>query len=875
MDKKVSSIDFFWDRKGFTPTPEQKDAILHQDGPLFLTAGPGSGKTRVLLWRTLNLLVYQDVKPEEIFLSTFTEKAAHQLRDGLRSLLALVTNTTGQPFDISKMSIGTVHSICQNLLVDRRLSPDGMRTHAPNVFDALSQYFQLYNRFYWKQMIEVGGFKEEIEAQKTINNFLAGSDSGSRHWAVQNCMGFFNRLSEENLKPERLKTSEPILKALLKMYSFYLKSLKEGNDTSIQTVDLSLLQQSAYEAIVACPTSHSIFKHVIIDEYQDTNTIQELIFFSLAKGSNNICVVGDDDQALYRFRGATVENLVQFPARCEQHLAARPKRIDLVTNFRSKKSIVDFYTSFIGQTDWTRKGKQGEYYRIADKKISANSQDKLKSVVVSTKGAPANVYSEIALFVKSLKEEGKIEDYKQVAFLFPSVKSQGEVATRVKGFMEAFDNLGIPYYAPRAGRFIEVLEAMEVYGLFLLVFGRPSYGAGASFGLQQFRNWMERCKSLAKKLCEDDEQLTEFIKDKKGEIDQVLRDYEILTKVASKKKWDLKAPFELKMTSELANASGLSDKAKKALTGRFFLEIVKRRIEAGKPFTLEYIFSRATSLDWSVLDLFYQVNGFKHFRHKYELAENGTDEGPVCNLGLITQYLSRFMEEYPPVITAKFLTNDKFTHCFFTSYTYALYRLQESEYEDAEDPFPKGRVPFLTIHQSKGLEFPVVVLGSLYKQDRSASRVEQLARQLTGKEGEPLDRVGEFDNMRMFYVALSRAKNLLVMPRFSGQGQRTSESFKKMFESFSATEIREYDLKKLPNEELKEEDLGKSYSYTADFLGYEKCPRSYMIFRKYGFVPSRSQTMFFGSLVHQTIEDLHHLLLNEKKKQTADAVAGS
>ena len=72
----------------------------------------------------------------------------------------------------------------------------------------------------------------------------------------------------------------------------------------------------------------------------------------------------------------------------------------------------------------------------------------------------------------------------------------------------------------------------------------------------------------------------------------------------------------------------------------------------------------------------------------------------------------------------------------------------------------------------------------------------------------------------------------------------------------------------LPSTAFEKEDLGKAYSYTADYLNYERCPRQYMIMRKYGFVASRSQTMLFGSLVHQTIEDLHHLLINERKKAT-------
>ena len=80
------------------------------------------------------------------------------------------------------------------------------------------------------------------------------------------------------------------------------------------------LQQKAQETIEKSKNAYNIFKYVIIDEYQDTNHIQEKIFFSLAKGHKNICVVGDDDQALYRFRGATVENLVEFEERCKTHL---------------------------------------------------------------------------------------------------------------------------------------------------------------------------------------------------------------------------------------------------------------------------------------------------------------------------------------------------------------------------------------------------------------------------------------------------------------------------------------------------------------------------------------------------------------------------
>src|SRR5258706_5608344 len=94
--KKTIAIERLWKEAGFKPNEKQEQAIRHLDGPLFLTAGPGSGKTRVLLWRTLNLIVFHGIDPKEIFLSTFTEKAAKQLKDGLRILLGFASNFTNK-----------------------------------------------------------------------------------------------------------------------------------------------------------------------------------------------------------------------------------------------------------------------------------------------------------------------------------------------------------------------------------------------------------------------------------------------------------------------------------------------------------------------------------------------------------------------------------------------------------------------------------------------------------------------------------------------------------------------------------------------------------------------------------------------------------
>jgi DNA helicase-2/ATP-dependent DNA helicase PcrA len=874
----IPPIEHFWSilkPKPFTPNPNQEAAIRHSSGPLFLMAGPGSGKTRVLLWRTVNLIVYHDVDPGEIFLATFTEKAARQLMDGLRAILDMITQETAKPYDISKMRIGTVHSICQKLITDRDFSPVGVRNPAPTVMDELGQYFFLHRRSTWEKFCAAAGFTQnnpvpDEEAQQIngeINQYFGGrrKNSSSRHWAVENVKGLFNRFSEESLDPDECGTQDPVLKKLLGMYKAYIEKLKDE-----QKVDFSLLQSAAYQQICSYEKSQSVIKHIIIDEYQDTNSIQEKIFFALAKGHKNICVVGDDDQALYRFRGATVENLVEFEDRCRKYLGLKPEAIPLDINYRSKQKIVEAYSAFISIPDWSREDVKGKYHRII-KNITYHKPDDKKSVLVSSSMENKSIYTEITELIYRLKTENKISDYNQCAFLFPSLGT-----TKLQGFVDAFSSINakyhledtpdeLKYYAPRAGKFLEVEEALAVWGVLLKIFGRPHFGGGEAVGdLKIFRDWLIRCGNFAETLCRNDGELEKFIAEKQAEIEQHKNDLRILEEATEKEKADIKAAVDEVVLNKLINAPGLSKKAKASINNAYFRRLYRERKEAGNPFTVAYIMSRATSLDWNILDLFYQICGFDYFQKIFDQAEAGTDEGPICNMALVSQYLSRFLDEYPSAISALWLKDDSFQHCLFSSFTFALWRLGESEYEDSEDPFPKGRISFLTIHQSKGLEFPVVVLGGAHRRENRADLKEELVRQLLDKkDGEPLEKIPKFDNMRMFYVALSRAQNLLILPRYSGTASATPEIQTLLGRAF--TTIDKYDTSDFDPVNVKEDKLGKTYSYTADFLMYNWCPRQYMVMRKYGFATGKSQTMFFGSLVHQTIEDLHYRLMDLRR----------
>jgi DNA helicase-2/ATP-dependent DNA helicase PcrA len=352
------TIETLWKDFDFTPNDAQRDAILHTNGPLYMPAGPGSGKTRVLLWRAVNLIACRGVSADAIFLATFTEKAALQLREGLRTLLGAVTNHTDIPYDVDRMYVGTMHSLCQRLIKDRRFYRDRHVGRVPALLDELGQYFFVYQKNRWDHFAD--GLFGEQDVCEAINAAFGGTHA-SRHEAVTNWLSLFGRLSEECFSLDTFDPGPALADSTVALLEMYRRYLAELGERPVRT-DFSLLQQVAH-SLIASFDGDLPFEHVIVDEYQDTNTVQERLYFGLARCTGNLCVVGDDDQALYRFRGATVENFVQFPTRCEAALGKKPREIKLNINYRSRHGIVQFNNEFMRWCDWSKDGTGCAYTR--------------------------------------------------------------------------------------------------------------------------------------------------------------------------------------------------------------------------------------------------------------------------------------------------------------------------------------------------------------------------------------------------------------------------------------------------------------------------------------------------------------------------------
>lgn len=311
-------------------------AIETTEGPLLIIAGPGSGKTRTLVERIVYLVYEEKVPAENIMVATFTEKAAKELITRVSNRLLELDIKV----NLNEMYIGTLHSIFLRFL-------DEFREHT-----RLKRSYRLLDDFDQKFLI-FRNLNEYLEVEDA--DLLLGSPRISRWEKAKKIISWLSKVSEECLDPERLcQSDDPGIVALGEFSKIYAQQLESENAldfSTIQSETLSLLENQP-EVLTEL---QSRIRYLMVDEYQDTNTIQEKILLKLAAPTNNICVVGDDDQGFYRFRGATIRNILEFP---KNFAAGICQKVKLTTNYRSHPDIIQFYNNWMQQCDWEQDGQQ-------------------------------------------------------------------------------------------------------------------------------------------------------------------------------------------------------------------------------------------------------------------------------------------------------------------------------------------------------------------------------------------------------------------------------------------------------------------------------------------------------------------------------------
>ena len=257
---------------------------------------------------------------------------------------------------------------------------------------------------------------------------------------------------------------------------------------------------------------------------------------------------------------------------------------------------------------------------------------------------------------------------------------------------------------------------------------------------------------------------------------------------------------------------------------------------------------------------------FRPFRDllKVDLDGRLIDTRTARNVGLFIQLVVKF--EYLnnlTVFTEK--TIDKFVDRFFGQYVKFLYEGGITEYEDEEEYAPSGCISFMTIHQSKGLEFPIVFIGSQYSTPRKQQdeELEEVVDKFSDRKPfENRELIKFFDFWRLFYVGFSRAQSLLITVCDDSKKGEPS----KYFERFYRELPDKADFKKFEFEKIKKGSLKYSYSFTSDINAYLTCPMQYKYFKVLGFEPVRVGSTLFGTVVHETIEDVHKAVLRGEKE---------
>ncbi len=388
--------------------PEQQDAIESTEGPLLVLAGAGTGKTRVLTTRIAHILATRKARTQEILAVTFTNKAAREMKDRIGKFVG--GSIEGMPW------LGTFHSIGAKIL----------RRHAELV--GLKSDFTILDT------------DDQIRLLKQL---LQAENVDEKRWPARQLAHMIDGWKNKGLQPGQLKESDAGVFANgkgAKLYADYQARLKVLNAADFGDLLLECIRLLKDNADVLAEY-HRRFRYMLVDEYQDTNVAQYLWLRLLAQGNSNVCVVGDDDQSIYGWRGAEVDNILRF----EKDFPGA-KVIRLERNYRSTSKIL----------------------RAASHLISHN-EDRLGKTLqtdVGEEGEPVSVTS-----VWDSEEEARhigeeIEQYQRQGHKLNSMAILVRASFQMREFEERFIKLGLNYRVIGGPRFYERKEIRDALAYF-------------------------------------------------------------------------------------------------------------------------------------------------------------------------------------------------------------------------------------------------------------------------------------------------------------------------------------------------------------------------------------------------------------------------
>jgi DNA helicase-2/ATP-dependent DNA helicase PcrA len=390
--------------------PEQRRAVEATEGPVLVLAGAGTGKTRVLTTRLAHLLASGRARPWELLAVTFTNKAAREMRHRIAALIG--------PSAEGLRWLGTFHSVAAQIL----------RRHAELV-GLKSSY----------TIIDVD------DQERLIKQLLQAENIDAKRWTPGHLAGLIDQWKNRGLTPDKLPASEGAHfangrgAALYKMYQERLRVLNACDFGDLLLHNLTIF--SAHPDVLA--EYHDRFRYILVDEYQDTNVAQYLWLRLLAQKRRNLCCVGDDDQSIYGWRGAEVDNILRF----ERDFSGA-EVIRLERNYRSTEHILAAASGLIA----ANKGRLGKTLWT-----EAEGGDKVKVRGVWDGEAESRLIGE------------DIERAKRGGLKFRDMALLVRASFQMRAFEERFVLLQIPYTVVGGPRFFERAEIRDAHAYLRLI----------------------------------------------------------------------------------------------------------------------------------------------------------------------------------------------------------------------------------------------------------------------------------------------------------------------------------------------------------------------------------------------------------------------
>lgn len=802
---------------------QQKVVEYNGNKPLLVEAGPGSGKTRVIIERVKFLINELKVNPSSLLVITFTRKAANELKDRLSE--DIPKNI------INKMQISTIHSFCLDFLKKRgnvtNLIDDDSGEKRRLFIQKYKYKLGFKNEFYLADYqipsvinkfdeyttfkADIGGLIDYIKQTRPIDK---------EYVDFVNSFKFFpSKKVRENEKFKKSWYNARFLQTP-KAYVKYLELLDLFNAVDYNTVQIKFL-----ESLKENPETQ--YTNILVDEFQDTDPVQAEIFEILLKNAESFTAVGDVDQSIYSFRGSFRDYFEEFYNKYNAEL------ISLNYNYRSTNNIIRTSEAFI-------KPQRKEY----SKKylVGARNEDKASYILESLD--PQEEAQKIFNLIKDLKDNGKIRQYSDVAILYRSIVSNKNIPFLI----DEFKKNDISYHISGTEDLIESDEVKSILTLFYYIARKLDHSYGMSNLEKEWLNLRAFCgidfiPKFRKLSVETKRYLMELQENFENDVLKTEKEvyFELTGKKSRKKKFngvftrneDVLIEIFKRVNKPVVDLDLIEDAGDR----EFFTELEKLR---------ENVFSSDEEDKLTILEVYYELLNLCGYFDDL-VINNGDYEFELENLSKI----SRTIFNYESIISA----NDVRGLFFFLTNVIEGYGTSSSDVDG---------VQLMTVHKAKGLEFPVTIVSSLSEYNFPLAPRDPMREKdninkddtfytpnkfLEYKDCSEADEVnlGLAEENRVIYVAMTRAQDILVLSVVGKMPEeicRISNYFNKNLDldNISVSSV---------GSKPEENKLNLSYSSFAD---YNNCPWRYNLLNKLHFKVSQKEVTKMGSIIHEALD---------------------